>query len=375
MLAAVATGAVAFAAWIYLAAARGRFWRVHEEASPAGSPTARVAVVIPARNEAEHIGAAVRSLENQNYAGPLSIFVVDDTSDDGTAEIAGSASACVTVIDGAPPPAGWTGKMWAVHQGIEAARDRNAGYLLLTDADIVHGPDMVRGLVARGEQFSLDLVSYMVLLRTQTLPERLLIPAFVFFFLKLYPPAWIASAKRRTAGAAGGCILIRRTALERIGGIAAIRGELIDDCALARRVKDSGGRIWMGLTCSARSERAYATFGEIWRMISRTAFTQLNHSGVVLAGTVAGMAIVYVAPVALLFSGNRIAAGLGAAAWALMTALYAPMLRFYRLPRWYAPSLPFVAVFYAAATMDSAIRHYLGQGGLWKGRVHSALRG
>jgi hopene-associated glycosyltransferase HpnB len=368
VLAAIATGTIASAAWIYLAAARGRFWNVRETASPQGSPHASVAVVIPARNEAAHIGAAVRSLDGQHYAGSVDVLVVDDNSDDKTAETARAASSKATVLAGQPLPAGWTGKMWAVHQGVERASSKRPDYLLLTDADIVHGPDTIRGLVARAEEGSLDLVSYMVLLRARTLPERLLMPAFVFFFLKLYPPAWIADPKRQTAGAAGGCILIRRTALGRAGGIAAIRGDLIDDCALARRVKQTGGRIWMGLTRSAHSTREYASFGEIWRMISRTAFTQLNHSPVVLAGTVAGMLLIYVAPVAVLFSGNRAAAALGAAAWVSMSALYVPMLRFYHLSAAYAPLLPAIALFYTAATIDSALSHYLGLGGLWRGR-------
>jgi hopene-associated glycosyltransferase HpnB len=369
VLAALATGAVAFAAWVYLAAARGRFWSVRETASPQGSPDASVAVVIPARNEAAHIGAAVRSLERQQYAGSVSIFVVDDNSEDGTAEVARAASSKTTVLAGQPLPAAWTGKLWAVHQGVERASPKRPDYLLLTDADIVHGPDTIRGLVARAEEGPLNLVSYMVMLRVRTLPERLLIPAFVFFFLKLYPPAWIADPKRQTAGAAGGCILIRRTALERAGGIAAIRGELIDDCALARGVKETGGRIWMGLTRCAHSTREYASFGEIGRMIARTAYTQLNYSPILLAGTVAGMLLIYVAPVAVLFTGNRAAAALGSAAWVLMSALYAPMLRFYRVPVIYAPLLPAIAFFYTAATIDSAVRHYLGLGGLWRGRV------
>jgi hopene-associated glycosyltransferase HpnB len=369
MLAAIATGAVAFAAWIYLAAARGRFWSARDTPAPEGLPRASVAVVIPARDEAPHIAAALGSIYRQNYGGPVSVFVVDDNSEDGTAQAARAASTEAIVLNGAPLPAGWTGKMWAVHQGVEIAGRSGPDFFLLTDADVVHGPGTLRNLVARAEHDSLDLVSYMVLLQTESLAERLLIPAFVFFFLKLYPPAWIADPKRRTAGAAGGCILIRRTALERAGGIAAIRGEIIDDCALARRVKDSGGRIWMGITRDSHSTREYASFGEIWRMISRTAYTQLDYSLLVLAGTVAGMLVIYAAPVAVLLSGNRTAAWLGGGAWALMSALYAPMLRFYSLPILYAPLLPAIAVFYTAATLDSAVRHYLGRGGLWKGRT------
>ena len=315
-------------------------------------------MIIPARNEAGHIGGAVRSIEQQDYSGRLSVLVVDDNSDDSTAEAVRGASSGVVLVTGGPVPPGWTGKMWAVHQGILHASAGNPDFFLLTDADIVHGADTVRGLLARAEEKSLDLVSYMVLLRTRTMAERLMMPAFVFFFLKLYPPDWIADPHRQTAGAAGGCI-------------AAIRGELIDDCALARRVKDSGGRIWMGLTRSSHSTREYADFGDLWRMIARTAFTQLNCSPLLLAGTVAGMLTIYVSPVVLAFSRNRAAAALAASAWALMSALYAPMLRFYSLPVAYAPLLPAVALFYTAATVDSAVRHYLGRGGMWKGRVHS----
>lgn len=368
MFAAAATGAVAFAAWIYLAAARGQFWRVREEPPPAGSPVKPVAVVIPARNEAAFIGDAVRSLAAQNYAGPLSIFVVDDDSTDGTGDIA-RATCETTVIRAEPLPPGWTGKMWAVAQGVEQARAANPEYILLTDADVVHGRDSVRSLVARAEADGLDMASYMVLLRTKSAPERLMIPAFVFFFLKLYPPAWIAGPKSATAGAAGGCILIRRAALDRIGGIASIRGELIDDCALAARVKHSGGRIWMGLTRSTQSVRDYTTLGEIRRMIARTAFTQLKYSAPLLVGTVLGMGLIYIAPVALLFSGDRFATALAAATWFLMSALYTPTLRFYRLPVIRAPALPLVALFYTAATIDSAVQHYTGQGGTWKGRT------
>lgn len=329
-----------------------------------------VAVVIPARNEAASIGDAVRSLAAQNYAGPLGIIVVDDGSSDDTGDIA-RAVAGTKVLRGERLPPEWTGKMWAVAQGVEEARETEPEYILLTDADVVHGPDSVRSLVARAGAEGLDIASHMVLLQARCLPERLLIPAFVFFFLKLYPPAWIADPKRAAAGAAGGCLLIRLAALDRIGGVAAIGGDLIDDCALAARVKHSGGRIWMGLTRSTESVRGYTTFGEIRRMIARTAFTQLNYSLPLLAGTVLGMGLIYISPVALLFSGDRLAMGLAAAAWFLMSALYAPMLRFYRLSAIYAPALPLVALFYTAATIESAIRHYTGSGGMWKGRARA----
>ena len=372
MLAAAATGAVALAAWIYLAAARGGFWRVRESAAVRSARRKSVAVIIPARNEAEHVAAAVRSLLRQDYAGDIKVCVVDDHSDDATSAMARDAGATVVAAD--PLPEGWTGKMWAVSQGVrQACATAPPDYLMLTDADIIHAPDAVASLVARAETDWLDLVSYMVLLRASSPAEKLLIPAFVFFFLKLYPPAWIADPRAKTAGAAGGCILVRREALERIGGIESIRGELIDDCALAARVKGSGGRIWMGLTRSTVSMREYARADEIWRMIARTAFTQLRCSGLVLAGTVACMILIYVAPVGLLFSGDTLAAVLGGSAWALMSLLYLPMLRLYRLPRWYAPMLPAVALFYTGATLDSALRHWTGRGGMWKGRVQAPV--
>jgi hopene-associated glycosyltransferase HpnB len=239
-------------------------------------------------------------------------------------------------------------------------------YLLLTDADIVHPPQNLDGLVSRAES-GYDLVSYMATLRCDSLAERALIPAFVFFFFLLYPPAWIRNPRRKTAGAAGGCILIRREMLDRIGGIAAIRGELIDDCALARAVKRTGGRVWLGLSESTRSIRDYATFSEIGRMISRTAFTQLRYSALLLAGTVFGLAFAYWLPVALTLAGQP----LGAAAWLLMSICYWPALRFYgRSPLW-APLLPIVAAFYMACTVHSAVQYWRGTGGLWKGRVQA----
>jgi len=321
-------------------------------------------VVIPARDEAESIGQTVRSLLAQDYDGRLRIFVVDDHSSDATAEVARAAGE-VTVIPAAPLPAGWTGKLWAVSQGVEAAS--GADYLLLTDADIVHSPDSVRSLVARAEAGSYDLVSYMVKLKCETLAERALIPAFVFFFFMLYPPAWIARRDRKMAGAAGGCMLIRRAALERIGGIASIRNELIDDCALAARVKRSGGAIWLGLTEGTQSLRSYPRFGDVSNMIARTAFTQLDHSIFLLIGTVFGLLVTYVAPVTCWN-------WLGLAAFVLMTVAYLPAVRFYRLSPLWALSLPLVSIFYLTATVQSAIRYWSGRGGHWKGRVQDGLK-
>jgi hopene-associated glycosyltransferase HpnB len=266
------------------------------------------------------------------------------------------------VIKGAPLPAGWTGKLCAVAQGVERAGAPD--YLLLTDADIVHPPENVASLVARAETSGYDLVSYMATLRCETPAERALIPAFVFFFFMLYPPRWIRARNHRTAGAAGGCMLIRRTALERIGGIARIRGALIDDCTLARAVKDSGGRVWLGLNRRTSSIREYRTFAEIGRMISRTAFTQLDHSAVLLAGTVAGLTVTYLLPPVLALRRSP----WGIAAWLMVSIAYIPALRYYRRPAWQAPLLPLVALFYMGATVHSAVQYGRGGGGMWKGR-------
>ena len=368
-------GSLAIAVWLYLLLWRGCFWREFRLSAPdpapepAGSP--RVAVVIPARNEASGLGQAIESLAGQQ---PMHIVVVDDASDDGTADAARQAAPAglLTVIAGEPLPAGWTGKLWAVEQGVRHAVGFDPDYLLLTDADIVHAPDSLAALVGRAQSGGYDLVSYMATLHCRSLAERALVPAFVYFFLALYPPAWIRDPRRRTAGAAGGCILVRREALERIGGIASIRGELIDDCALARAVKQSGGRVWLGLSAGTRSIREYATFAEVESTIARTAFTQLRHSAALLAGTVAALGVTYLLAPALALAAPPRAAALGAAAWLLMSASYSPALRFYRRSILWAPLLPAVAVFYAWATVHSAIDSWRGAGGLWKGRAQDA---
>ena len=368
-------GSLAIAVWLYLLLGRGCFWREFRLSAPdpapepAGSP--RVAVVIPARNEASGLGQAIESLAGQQ---PMHIVVVDDASDDGTADAARQAAPAglLTVIAGEPLPAGWTGKLWAVEQGVRHAVGFDPDYLLLTDADIVHAPDSLAALVGRAQSGGYDLVSYMATLHCRSLAERALVPAFVYYFLALYPPAWIRDPRRRTAGAAGGCILVRREALERIGGIASIRGELIDDCALARAVKQSGGRVWLGLSAGTRSIREYATFAEVESTIARTAFTQLRHSAALLAGTVAALGVTYLLAPALALAAPPRAAALGAAAWLLMSASYSPALRFYRRSILWAPLLPAVAVFYAWATVHSAIDSWRGAGGLWKGRAQDA---
>lgn len=310
------------------------------------------------------MGQAVTSLR------PWRVILVDDQSSDRTAEVAAQAGA--TVIQAGPLPPGWSGKLWAISEGLKHACSPAPDYLLFTDADIVHGPNNVAELVARAESGNLDLVSLMVTLRCSSFAETVLIPAFVFFFFMLYPPAWVARRDRRTAAAAGGCMLIRPGALDRIGGIAAIHGEIIDDCALARAVQRTGGRIWLGVTGDTISIRGYHTFAEIRAMISRTAFAQLHHSALLLAGTILGMAVVYLAPPLLLFTHNPLAAIFGLATWILMSIAYAPTLRFYGRSAAWAPLLPLVALFYMSATVTSALAYWTGRGGMWKDRVQDA---
>jgi hopene-associated glycosyltransferase HpnB len=370
--------------WIALTFFRGSFWLLSpfdddssEHPSPSRWP--RVVAVLPARNEAETIAQTVESLARQDYAGDFRIIVVDDDSEDGTAALARSAvekagaADRVTVIPAAALQPGWTGKLWALQQGAAYAAPAPE-YFWFTDADIVHAPDTLRRLVARAETDSLDLTSLMVLLQARTFPERLLIPPFLYFFLKLYPPKWIASPKSRVAGAAGGCILIRSSSLARIGGIAAIRQEVIDDCALARAAKCSGGSLWMGLTRKSVSLRSYHSLSEIRDLIARTAFTQLQYSWLLLVGTVLGMLLTYLVPVVLAFSPVSFVWRLSFAAWALMTLTYLPTVRFYKLSPLWAPTLPIAAAFYTYTTTLSAIRFWLGRGGQWKGRSQAPVK-
>jgi len=367
--------------WVYLWVGRGGFWRV-AAASDAPQrppvPPRRVVVLIPARNEASVIGAAIASLAQQAFSGFLHFIVIDDASTDGTAQAAAAAARSagalprLTLIPAAPLPHGWTGKLWALSQGVAAAAELSPDYLLFTDADICHGRDSVNSLVARAEASECDLVSHMVKLCTATPAERLLIPAFVFFFFKLYPPAWVASPRRKLAAAAGGCILIRPSALVRMGGLQAIRSRIIDDCALARAVKDTGGRICLQLADDTHSLRAYGSAAEIGAMISRTAFAQLGHSYLLLAATQLGLFFTYLLPAMLLFSGDPILSGLGLAALLLMSVCYLPMVRFYGLSPVWCLCLPPIAGFYLGAVFHSAVQYARGSGGRWKGRMQDA---
>jgi len=366
--------ALSLSIWLYLVFARGGFWRIEKTQPPNNVPARRVVAIVPARNEADVIAESIASLLRQDFPGALHVVLVDDASSDGTADAARKIGSQdnLTILAGAPLPAGWTGKLWALSQGVQEALKHRPDYLLFTDADIRHDARNVAELVAKAEAGQLDLASYMVRLSINNFAERALIPAFVYLFLQLYPPAWITAPGNETAGAAGGCILIRPAALAHIGGHAAIRGQIIDDCSLARAVKSSGGRIWMGLTANTQSIRPYSGFAEIGRMISRSAFNQLRHSVWLLAGTLLGLAVTYVVPIGALFSGQRLAAGLGGTAWLLMSLSYASMIRFYKLPLLWTMALPLIAIFYAAATFHSALQYWRGKGGAWKGRVQDA---
>jgi hopene-associated glycosyltransferase HpnB len=373
---------LALAAWLYLLLGRGGFWRSRIEA-PAPPPLTTappVVAVVPARDEADLVGQAVGSLLRQDYPGRLSVVLVDDGSTDGTADRALEAARALgpqaadrlLVVRASPTPRGWAGKVWAMAEGLRHAGEAmpEAAYVLFTDADILHPPDGLARLVARAEDGKLDLVSLMVRLSCVSLAERALIPAFVFFFAMLYPFDRVADRGHRTAAAAGGCMLARRTALASIGGLASIRGAIIDDCALAAAIKP-GGAIWLGHAHAVtRSLRRYEGPAPIWRMIARSAYTQLGHSPALLAATVAGMLLVYVAPPVLALLAHGAAAIIGAAAWLLMALAFLPMIRLYGLSPLWAPALPLVALFYVAATIDSARRFHAGHGGEWKGRAY-----
>jgi hopene-associated glycosyltransferase HpnB len=379
----IAAGTLTLLIWGYLLLARGQFWRVQSALSPyvATERPARIAVIIPARNEADVVGRAVTSLLQQTGPHSLHIFLVDDGSSDGTAQAAKDAAATLsrremlTVIAGRPLPSGWSGKLWALQQGVERAQEFRPDFFLFTDADIVHAPESVSALVAIAGAGPCDLASFMVKLHCETLPEKFLIPAFVFFFFKLYPPAWVADSRRATAGAAGGCFLVRPAALEAAGGIEAIRNEVIDDCTLAARIKRNGGRLWLGVSEVTRSIRPYGRLANIGSMISRTAFNQLRHSTLILVLALAGMAMTYLLPPALaLFSHRTAPAVLGGAAWLLMTVSFVPILRTYRLSPLWGLALPLIAIFYMGATFYSAYKYWSGHGGEWKGRIQDPRR-
>jgi hopene-associated glycosyltransferase HpnB len=384
----LAAGVISLGIWGYLVFAHGGFWRIHRAASSSSSSegslsqnAVRIAVIVPARNEVDVVDRAVRSLLRQTGKNSIHIFLVDDGSTDSTAMVARQAATALgqaealTVIQGSPLPAGWSGKLWAVQQGVALARETAPDFFLFTDADVEHAPDSLASLVAIAEQGHYDLASYMVKLHCETVAEKLLIPAFVYFFFKLYPPAWISDPRRSTAGAAGGCILIRPTALAKAGGIEVIRQEVIDDCSLAARVKRAGGRLWLGATATTRSIRPYGGFSGIGSMISRSAFNQLRHSSLLLLLSMVGMAATYWLPPALVLLAHRpVPVALGATAWLLLMVSYLPVLRLYRLNPLWTFALPMAAAFYIGATLHSAWKYWTGHGGQWKGRVQDPVK-
>ncbi|MGO9965492.1 MAG: glycosyltransferase [Acidimicrobiales bacterium] len=387
--------AVPLLIWLYLLLFRGGFWRTGVRLPIVAGPPLwpSVAVVVPARDEETVLAASLPTLLGQDYPGPMRVVVVDDRSTDATAELARrlgaqpSALVVPVVLPGEEPPPGWSGKLWALAQGIGAVSSAGTGvtaldgspapeFLLLTDADIVHPPSSVRQLVAWAESARLDQVSLMARLRVHTGWERLLIPAFVYFFAELYPFRWVNRQGRKTAAAAGGCVLVRRRALERAGGISQIRGAVIDDVALAKALKTSGSAIWIGLADGVRSVRPYPALSDLWDMVARSAYTQLGFSVVFLLGTIAGLAVTFLGPLAAviggLVAGSPVVTLTGVAALLAMELSYLPMIRYHHLGPWWAAGLPVAACLYGAMTVTSARRHYQ-KGVAWKGRRYGAL--
>jgi hopene-associated glycosyltransferase HpnB len=379
--------ALSLAIWLYLRLFRGGFWRADQRldaSAPAPEPWPPVVAIIPARDEAEVIGRALGSVLAQDYPGPFHIVVVDDHSSDGTDNEARAAVKTSArgehfhVIQARALPPEWTGKLWALSEGLSRARETppEARYFWFTDADIEHGPTTLRRLVAKAEAERLDLVSLMAALSCEGVWARLLIPPFVFFFQKLYPFPWVNDPGRATAAAAGGCVLVTAEALEAVGGLAPIKGALIDDCALARAIKTQRRGIWLGLATDSRSIRPYQGLGAIWQMVARCAYTQLHHSSGLLVGALFAMVLTYLVPPVVALGaplhGQAPASVLGLAAWGLMAWAFRSTLKLYRQPLWLAPLLPLVALFYGAMTLDSALRHWRGEGGAWKGRVQDA---
>jgi hopene-associated glycosyltransferase HpnB len=372
------------AIWLYLLVGRGLFWLGRERddrTAPAQGPWPPVMAVIPARDEAECVGDTVALLLRQDYPGQFRVILVDDQSQDGTAGVAHAAATALnaadrlTVISGRSLPAGWTGKLWAQSQGVEAAEAaaEPPDYILFTDADIVYVPDELRKLVARARAGGTVLTSLMAKLRCESFAERMFVPAFIFFFQMLYPFAWANDPRRGTAAAAGGCMLVRRDALRAAGGMASIRNALIDDCALAKRLK-AHGPIWIGLTEGVQSVRAYPAIADIRKMVSRTAYAQLQYSPLILAGTVLALAVTYLLPVLLAIFAGGWAQILGLAAWLLMALAFQPIVRFYRASPLWGLALPAIAATYMAFTLDSAYQHARGRGGMWKGRAQANLQ-
>jgi hopene-associated glycosyltransferase HpnB len=387
----------AAAAWVYLLALHGGYWRTGHRLPPGPpGPLPAVTVVIPARNEADMLPGCLPSLLSQDYSGQLKVIVVDDDSSDGTAKVAavigeaasagGPTAAELTVVASRAAPPGWAGKVWAMAEGVRAA-GAGAEYILFTDADIAYAPGTLTRLARSAAAGDFAMVSQMALLRSASRSEKLLIPAFVYFFAQLYPFSRVSRPRARTAAAAGGCMLVRADALAAAGGLSRISGARIDDVALGRLLKQAGGRCWLGLTTEVTSERPYGRLADIWNMVARSAYTQLRYSLAATAAVTAGLAWLYLLPPAAAIAGlvllgtgeSRVshtgswlpawllAAGL--AGWLVMAVTYLPMVRLYRLSPLRAASLPLIAAMYAAMTVDSARRHLRGRGGEWKGRL------
>ncbi|MCX6093765.1 MAG: glycosyltransferase [Candidatus Bipolaricaulota bacterium] len=400
MTAAWAVAGTCLVLWIGLLFFRGGFWRVaprldtppggfaHTDPQAPSQRTCSVATMIPARNEADILPQTLPTVVAQEYEGVFHVTLIDDQSTDATADIAQEAAKAagradrLTVLRGDPLPTGWAGKVWALAQGSKRGAPIDSDYLWFTDADIAYDAGVLRALVDKAESEELDLVSVMACLRVDSRWDRLLIPAFVYFFAKLYPFRFVGDPRRRTAGAAGGCVLVRRRALQEAGGLEAIRSALIDDCALGRLIKRHEGRIWLGFTKSVRSVRPYGSLRSIWDMVARSAYDQLQYSPLLVVGTVLGMMLLYaVAPLATL--GGLVAAALGlpgaawlaligGMAWSLMTASFLPILDHHGAGRWIAIFLPVAGTLYTAMVLSSAWRHRTGRSGAWKGRTRGA---
>ncbi len=389
---ATAVSLLSLAVWAYLLIGRGRFWLCGERDDSAASASEvrlgdapeswpSVVAIIPARDEAEMIAHSVASLLRQDYKGPFSVVVVDDQSADGTGAAASAAATAagapdrLRVVAGTGVAPGWTGKLWAMRQGLSTIEAGAAApeFILFTDADIAYAPHVLARLVTIARANNSVLTSLMVKLRCESLAERWMVPAFVFFFQMLYPFAWVNDPHRRIAAAAGGSMLARRDVLAAAGGLEALRGALIDDCALAARMKHEGP-IWLGLTESVHSLRAYPKVADFGRMVSRSAFAELRYSPFRLAGVIAGMALVYLAPPFFAVFSHGAARAAGAIAWAMMALALMPTLRLYRRPLAGALALPAIAAAYVAFTLESAIQYWRGRGGYWKGRIQAPMR-
>lgn len=383
MILATVIASLSLAAWLYLLTCRGGFWLFRERDTAALRPAQpgrmdagkeswpSIIAVVPARNEADVVERALQSLDAQAYRGEFRIIIIDDQSTDETVRrVRSLGSKRIRLIPGSPRPPGWTGKLWALRQGIAAAEADKPEFLWLTDADIIHSRDNLEQLVRRAQNGNLVLVSLMAKLSCESWAERFLIPAFVFFFSMLFPFAWVNSAVDRTAAAAGGCMLVRRTALSSAGGIETIRAEIIDDCALARHLKRQGP-VWLGLTLRAVSVRPYGKFGEIRAMVARSAFAQLHYRWTLLVITLLGLGVIYGAPPLLAIFGTGATRFIAGLAWVCMVVAFWPISRFYRRTPLSGLALPAIAACYAAFTFDSAIQHMRGRGGMWKGRAQA----